>query len=435
MERLFHLGEKGTTVRRELNAGVTTFFAMAYIIFVNPVFLSAAGMDPQAVMISTCIGAAVGSILGAVISNMPYAMAPGMGLNTFFAFTLCSPAMYGYTWQQALALTFIAGCLFLLITLLPLRDKIIAAVPRNLQHAIAAGIGLFIALIGLLNAGIIVMTDGFPALGSLGSPQSLLTLFGLLVTVILLLLRVKAPLLLGMIATAAAGLVTGQTALPSGIVSMPGALSLVFGKLDFHGLVTGKGLSGVIAFASLLFSMTMVDMFDTLGFLIGTGSQTEKAGAELPKRTGKALTADALATVFGAVCGTSTVTTYAESSAGIAIGGRTGLTALVTACGFLLAVFFSPLAGLFTAAAAAPALIVVGMFLVADVRKIDFSQADEAVPAFLTLLMIPLSYSITAGIGFGFIAWVICKAAARKWSEIRLPTLVAAAVFAAYFCL
>ena len=432
MEKLFHLAENGTTVRREVSAGVTTFFAMAYIIFVNPVFLSAAGMDPAGVMIATCLGAAAGSVLCAVISNLPYAMAPGMGLNTFFAFTLCGSAMYAYRWQQALALTFIAGGLFLLITLTPLRDRIIAAVPANLQHAIAAGIGLFIALIGLLNAGLIVMTDGFPALGDLRSPQALLTVFGVAVTAVLMVLKVPAPLLLGMAATVAAGLLSGQVQPPEKIVSLPGALSEVFCKLDFHGLVRG-GAGGVVGLAALLFSMTMVDMFDTLGFLIGAGSQTGEG--TLSPRAGEVLTADALATVLGAVCGTSTVTTYAESAAGVSAGGRTGLTSLVTAAGFLLALFFSPLAELFTAAAAAPALIMVGMFLTADVRKVDFSRTDEAIPAFLTILLIPLSYSITTGIGAGFIAWAVCKAVGRSRRELSPMAAVLAGVFALYFIL
>lgn len=434
MEKLFHLAENGTTVRREINAGITTFFAMAYIIFVNPVFLSAAGMDPAGVMIATCLGAALGSALCALISNMPYAMAPGMGLNTFFAFTLCGPAMYAYSWRQALALTFIAGGIFLLITLTPLRDRIIAAVPVNLRHAIAAGIGLFIALIGMLNAGLIVMTDGFPALGDLRSPQAMLTLFGLLVTAVLLVLKVKAPLLLGMAATVAAGVISGQVQPPEELVSLPGALSGVFLQMDFRGLSRG-GLGGAVGLAALLFSMTMVDMFDTLGFLIGAGSQTAEESGALPPRTGRVLTADALATVLGAVCGTSTVTTYAESAAGVSAGGRTGLTSVVTACGFLLAIFFSPLAELFTAAAAAPALIVVGMYLTADVRKVDFSTADEAIPAFLTILLIPLTYSITTGIGAGFIAWTVCKAVSRSRRDLSPMAAVLAAIFALYFVL
>jgi len=435
MEKLFHLAENGTTVRQEAGAGVTTFFAMAYIIFINPVFLSAAGMDARGAMIATCLGAAVGSILCAVISNMPYAMAPGMGLNTFFAFTLCSPTMYGYTWQQALALTFIAGCIFLLITLSPLRDRIIGAVPENLKHAITAGIGLFIALIGFLNAGLIVMTDGFPALGDLTSPQALLTLFGLLVTAVLLVLGAKAPLLLGMGATVAAGLLSGQIQPPAAVVSMPGALGEVLCKMDFHVLAPGSGVSGAVRLAVLLFSMTVVDMFDTLGFLIGTASRTGESGQGLPRQAGRVLTADALATVLGAVFGTSTVTTYAESAAGVSAGGRTGLTSLVTAGGFLLAVFFSPLAGLFTAAAAAPALIVVGMYLLMDIRHVDFARPDDAIPAFLTILLIPLSYSITTGIGAGFIAWVICKTAARKRPELSGAVVALAGVFALYFCL
>ena len=431
MEKIFHLKENGTTVRTELSAGITTFFAMAYIIFVNPVFLSATGMSAEGAMIATCIGAAIGSVLCAVISNQPYAMAPGMGLNTFFAFTLCSTAFYGYTWQQALALTFIAGVVFLLITLSPLRDIIIAAVPENLQHSIAAGIGLFIALIGLLNSGLVVMTDGFPAIGDLGNPQTLMTIFGLLATIILVMLHVKAPLLIGMLLTVAAGAISGRAELPSSIISLPKAGAEVAFKLDFHGLAGNHSFADVIKLLALVFSMTMVDMFDTLGFLIGTETQSKN----LTRRTGRVLIADAMATVIGAICGTSTVTTYAESASGVSVGGRTGLTSVVVACGFLLAVFLSPLAGLFTAAAAAPALIIVGMYLLMDIRNVDFSRIDEAIPAFLTILLIPLSYSITTGIGAGIITWVICKMVVRDKHRLNSAIVSLAVVFLLFLCL
>ena len=431
MEKIFHLKENGTTVRTELSAGITTFFAMAYIIFVNPVFLSATGMSAEGAMIATCIGAAIGSVLCAVISNQPYAMAPGMGLNTFFAFTLCSTAFYGYTWQQALALTFIAGVVFLLITLSPLRDIIIAAVPENLQHSIAAGIGLFIALIGLLNSGLVVMTDGFPAIGDLGNPQTLMTIFGLLATIILVMLHVKAPLLIGMLLTVAAGAISGRAELPSSIISLPKAGAEVAFKLDFHGLAGNHSFADVIKLLALVFSMTMVDMFDTLGFLIGTETQSKN----LTRRTGRVLIADAMATVIGAICGTSTVTTYAESASGVSVGGRTGLTSVVVACGFLLAVFLSPLAGLFTAAAAAPARIIVGMYLLMDIRNVDFSRIDEAIPAFLTILLIPLSYSITTGIGAGIITWVICKMVVRDKHRLNSAIVSLAVVFLLFLCL
>lgn len=434
MKKIFHLDAHHTTVTTELRAGLTTFFAMAYIIFLNPVLLADTGMDPDSVLAATCIAAAIGCTLCALLSNQPFALAPGMGMNTFFAYTLCGA--YGYSWQQALAITLISGLLFLAVVLSPLRKTIIRAIPNNLKYAISAGIGLFIAVIGLLDAGIITMNTGFPALGDLTAPNVQLALLGLLITVLLTVLGVRGNLILGMLISVALSLCFGQTAFPDKILALPTTISKVFLHLDFTGLLPGIGPTAWITLICLILSMAMVDLFDTLGFLIGASSR-----GGLLDETGhwngadRVLIADASATVLGALCGTSTVTAYAESAAGIAAGGKTGLTAITAGLLFLLAAFFSPLAGIVTAAATAPALIIVGMYLTIEIKKVDFTRMDNAIPAFLTIITMPLAYSITAGIAVGFISYVLCKLAARKWRELNLPVVLLAVVFLLYFCL
>ncbi len=434
MKKMFRLTEIHTTCRTEISAGLTTFFAMAYIIFLNPVFLSSTGMDASGILVATCLSAALGCFLCAFFSNKPFAMASGMGMNAFFAYTLCGRC--GYTWQQALALTVIAGVIFLLLVLSPLREKIIAAIPANLKYAISAGIGLFLTVIGLLDTGIITMTQGYPALGDLHDASVQIALAGLAITAVLLVCKVKGSLILGMAATVLLSLLCGQTALPQQVIGAPSTIGRVFCKLDFTGLLRGDGLSGIAALAALLLSMTMVDLFDTLGFLIGTGARAgllEEDGS-LPG-TGRVLIADASATVLGALCGTSTVTCYAESAAGIAAGGRTGLTALTVGICFLLAAFFSPLAGIMTAAATAPAMIIVGMYLLMEIKRVDFSQMDDAIPAFATIVTMPFAYSITTGIAAGFLSYVLCKLAARKWRALNVPVVLLALVFLLYLCL
>ena len=334
MKKIFKLEENQTTLGTEVRAGLTTFFAMAYIIFLNPVFLSGTGMDPDGVLAATCFSAAVGTLLCALLSNKPFALASGMGMNAYFAYTLCGGL--GYTWQQALALTFLSGVLFLLVVVSPLRDKIIGAVPTNLKYAISAGIGVFIALIGLLDCGIISMATGLPSLGDLGDPGVRIALAGLLITVVLTICRVKGSLIIGMAATVVLSLIFGQTQMPERVVGLPSAVSRVFFKLDFSGLTRGaSGFGAMARLAALILSMTMVDMFDTLGFLIGTGARAGMLDEQgnMPWAA-KVLKADATATVLGALCGTSTVTSYAESAAGIAAGGKTGLTAVTTAVCF-----------------------------------------------------------------------------------------------------
>ena len=432
MNALFHLQENHTTVGTEVRAGLTTFFAMAYIIFVNPVFLSVTGMDSDGAMIATCLGAAIGSILCALLSNKPFAMASGMGMNAFFAYTLCTG--YGYTWQQALGLVFLAGLLFL-IAAAALGDRVATLIPANLRHAITAGIGLLIALIGLVDGGLIDFSSGVPALADLHSPTVLVAVIGLIVTIALTVKGIGGSLILGMIFTVILSLALGQTTLPGSAVMAPTALSKVFLKLSFTGLLpTGEGLRGVISLLALLLTMTIVDMFDTVGYLVGTASR-----ADLMDEDGhmhgmkRVMLADAGATVLGALCGTSTVTVYAESTSGIVAGGRTGLTALTTALCFLAATFLSPIAGMMSAAVTAPALIVVGMYLLMDIRSIHLDNMTDAIPALLTVIAIPMTYSITSGIGIGFLSYVLCSLCAGRRKELQAGSVGLAVIFLLYF--
>ena len=431
MNKLFKLQEAGTTVGTEVRAGLTTFFAMAYIIFLNPVFLSATGMDSEAVLIATCISAAIGSLICAFMSNKPFAMASGMGMNAFFAYTLCGG--YGFTWQQALAITFISGILFLIVSLV-LGEKAIKLIPDNLKHAITVGIGLFIALIGMLDGGLLDLSTGVPALANISSPTVLISLAGLAIILILTIRKVKGSLIIGMVITIILSLLTGQTQMPGAIFSMPTAISRVAFKLDF-GLLNNETLvGGFIALISIIISMTIVDMFDTLGFLIGTASNAGMLeGEEGKKSLSRVVTADALSTVVGSLFGTSTVTVYAESASGIAAGGKTGLTAFVTAICFLLATFFSPIASIVTSAATAPVLIVVGMYLMMDIVKINVNDFSDLLPAFLTVMAIPFTYSITTGIAAGFIAHVICKAGKGAFKEIQVSDYILVVIFVLYF--
>lgn len=429
MEKIFKLKQNGTTVATEIRAGLTTFVAMAYIIFLNPVFLSATGMSSAGVLAATCLSAAIGTVLSAVLSNKPFAMASGMGMNAYFTYTLCFG--YGYTWQQALTLTFISGGVFLVVALLA-GKKAVTFIPENLRHAITAGVGLFILLIGMLDAGIVQMTAGFPELGDLRSLPVITSLIGLLAVVVLTVLKVKGSLILGMLITAAFSLATGQTALPESFFALPTALKDVCFRLDFAGLFGSGSLAALIA---VILSMSIVDMFDTLGFLIGTVSKTNEGNGGDTEKLDRVLVADAAGTMLGALCGTSTVTCYAESASGIEAGGRTGLTALTTAGCFLLAVFFSPVTSIFNSAVTAPALIMVGIYLLMDIRKVSFEGMDEVIPAMVTVTMMPLAYSITTGIAAGFISYVICKLAARKTGELNIPTVALSVIFVLYFCL
>lgn len=432
MEKFFRLQENGTTFGTEIRAGLTTFVAMAYIIFLNPVFLSQTGMESTGVLVATCLSAAVGTALSALISNRPFALASGMGMNAYFTYTLCFG--FGYTWQQALALTFISGMIFFVIALIA-GKKAITLIPENLRHAITAGVGLFIMLIGMLDAGIVNMTAGFPELGDVGSLPVLTSLLGLAIMMILTARGFRGSLITGMLATAIFALVTGQTSLPDSFFSMPTALKEVSFQLDFKGLFAG-GTSALPTLIAVIISMSIVDMFDTLGFLVGTSSKTaEYDGNHRGENLDRVLLADAGSTMIGALCGTSTVTCYAVSASGVEAGGRTGLTALTTSCCFLLAVFFSPVTAVFNSSVTAPALIMVGIYLVSDIKKVRFDSMDEIIPAMLAIVVMPFAYSITTGIAIGFISYVICKLAVGKAKDLQVPTVVLALIFIAYFFL
>ncbi|HEX4810165.1 MAG TPA: NCS2 family permease [Bryobacteraceae bacterium] len=401
LERFFEFERLGTSWRTEALAGLTTFVTMAYIIFVNPAILRDAGMPVAAVTAATCLCAGVATILMGITARYPIALAPGMGLNAYFAYTVVKGM--GIPWQTALGAVFFSGVVFLLLTLAGLRQRIIRAIPASLYAAVATGIGLFIALIGLRNSGIIVPSPAtMVALGNLRAPSALLALFGLALTAVLLARRVPAAMLLGIIGTSALAWATGQVhwqAAPAGIAS----LSQTAFKLDLRALFK-------LGLLEIVFVFVFVDLFDNLGTLIAV---TRKAGlmtetGEIP-RVGRILVTDAIATMLGGLIGTSTVTSYIESAAGIVTGGRSGVTAIVTGLLFLLSLFLVPVAGLIPEAATAPALILVGSLMMSHAAEVRWLEPEDAIPAFLTILTIPLTFSIATGLSFGFIAAALLR--------------------------
>lgn len=429
-EKVFKLKEHNTTVRTEIIGGITTFFAMAYIIFVNPNFLSQSGMDGNAVMVATCLSAAIGTLLTAFLANVPFAQAPGMGLNAFFTFSVCMGM--GFTWQQALTIVLISGVLFLIIAVSPLRKMIINSIPACLKSAIGAGIGLFIALVGLLGSGIIVAADNLVDLGNITAPAPLLTIIGLIITGVLLAWKVKGAIFIGIIVTTLIGIPMGVTAIPETLTMSSINIAPTFFQLDFGGLFA----NGILPVITAVVTFLIVDMFDTVGTLIGTagsaGMLDEKGNME---NGDKALIADAIATCVGACLGTSTVTTFVESSTGISEGARTGLSSVVVAILFLLAILLAPIAGIIPSAATAPALIIVGVFMLKNAVKIDWSDFEVALPCFLTIAMMPFAYSISDGIGFGFISFTLIKMFRGKFKEIPVLMYILSALFIAMYIL
>ena len=436
MERFFKLKEHGTDVRTEVVGGVTTFFAMAYIIFVNPNYLSATGMDFTAVMVATCVSAAIGTLLTALLANVPFAQAPGMGLNAFFTYSVCLGM--GYTWQQGLTIVLISGLLFLAVAVSPLRSKVIASIPAFLKSAISAGIGLFIAFIGLLNAdivkligdtvvdGVVVATD-YSDMGSIISGAPLLALIGVLITGILIAYKVKGAMVIGILVTTLIGLPMGVTQIPENVaLSNIGNISLTFLQFDFGGIMS----LGVLPLVTAVISFAVVDMFDTVGTLIGTAGNAGMLdeNGNLPGGD-RALIADAMATCVGACLGTSTVTTFVESSTGIEGGARTGLAPVVTAALFLLSTLLAPIAGIIPSAATAPALIIVGVYMIKGAVSIDWFDFEKALPAFLTIAIMPFAYSISDGIGFGFISYTVIKVARGKAKEVPGLIYILSAIF------
>ncbi|TVQ38854.1 MAG: NCS2 family permease [Spirochaetaceae bacterium] len=421
MEKLFKLKEHNTSVKTELLAGLTTFLTMAYILIVNPLILSDAGMDFGAVFTATALASAIATLVMAFMANLPFALAPGMGLNAFFAYTVVIGM--GYSWQFALTAVFLEGILFIVLTMLNIREAIVNSIPINVKRGIAVGIGLFITLIGLNNAGIVVPYQAtMVTLGDVTSGGALLALIGLVITGGLLAFKVRGALLLGIVITAIVGFPMGITQPPSGSWAPP-SLAPTFAQFDFSQVFSAD-------MAIVLFTFLFVDMFDTAGTLIGVATKAKilRPDGSIPKGK-EALFADAVGTTVGAVLGTSTVTTYIESASGVAEGGRTGLTALTTAALFVLALFVSPLFLMIPGAATAPALVLVGLFMMSPVKDIDLEEYTEAIPAFLAIIMMPFTYSIADGIIFGVLGYVALKLVSGRAKEIPISTYIVAAIF------
>ena len=410
-EKSFHLKEHNTNTKTELVAGFTTFMTMAYILAINPSILSEAGMDAGAVFTATAIASFVGTAIMAFYANYPFALAPGMGLNAFFAYSVVLGK--GHSWQFALTAVFIEGLIFILLTFTNVREAIVNGIPKTVKQAISVGIGLFIAFIGLRGANIVVPGEGIPLdLGDITSPEAIVCFVGLTVTAVLLVKQVRGAILLGILISTFVGIFFGVTQLPAGSpISAPPSIKPVFMQLEWTNILSADM---VIIMITFLF----VDMFDTIGTLVGVST---KAGlvdenGNLP-HVKKALFADAIGTTFGALLGTSTVTTYVESASGVAEGGRTGLTALTTGVLFLVALLLSPIFLMIPSAATAPALITVGLFMMSPIKEIDLDDFTEAVPAFLTILLMPLAYSIAQGIVFGIISYALLKLLTGRYKE------------------
>jgi adenine/guanine/hypoxanthine permease len=425
LERFFRLRENGTTVRVEMEAGVTVFLTMAYILAVNPLILAEAGVPIGGALFATAVSAAVGSILMGTLANYPFALAPGMGLNAYFTYTVVLGL--GIPWQTALGAVFVSGLIFVVLTLARIRELLVRAIPLSLKLAVGGGIGLFIAFIGLRNAGLVV---GSPAtlvtLGDVRALEPALALAGLILTAALLARGWKSAIIVGIVAVAAAAYLTGAAPPPRQIVAMPDVAS-TFLQMDVVGAL-GLGVLQVV------FVFLFVDLFDTVGTLVALGEQSgylDEQG-DLP-RARPALLADSVATCAGAALGTSTVTTYIESATGVAEGGRTGLTAVTVGALFLLAVFFSPIAAAIPAVATAPALIVVGSLMLKSVLKVAWSDPSESVPAFLALIGIPLTFSIANGLALGFVSYPVVKAAAGRAREVSPLVWVLALLFVARY--
>lgn len=426
MEQLFKLKARGTTVSREVVAGITTFLAMAYILAVNPGILSGTGMSYNAVFTATAVSSAIATLVMAFAANLPVALAPGMGLNAFFTFTVCMGM--GCTWQFALTAVLVEGIIFIVLSIVGIRETIVRSIPKTLRSAVAVGIGLFITLIGLANAGIVYHPDGaviaFTTLSAKAAP-ALVAIIGLVITIVLYVSKVPGAVLLGIAITTVVGIPFGVTKVPDGFraVSLPSAP--YFCEFTLEGVLS---LKFVVVFFTFLFT----DLFDTVGTLMGVTEQADLVDKEgnIPNVKG-AFMADAVGTVVGAALGTSTVTSFVESSAGVAAGGKTGLTSVVTAIMFLLALFFTPVFALIPSAATAPALIFVGFLMMRSVMTIDFKDLSEGIPAFITIMVMPFAYSISKGIAFGVISYVIAKVAANKAKEVPPFTWGLAVVFLA----
>ena len=430
LKKYFRFEELGTNYRTEFMAGLTTFLAMAYILFVNPATLADAGMDKGAVFTATAVAAAVGTLLMGVIARYPIGLAPGMGLNAFFAYTVV--IHYGIPWETALSGVLVSGIIFMILTVSGLREKIINYIPANLKMAVGAGIGFFIAFVGLQNAGIIVGNEAtLVSIGDLASPKVLLSIFGIIVSVILLSLKFRGGIFYGMIITSIVGIIFGLLPRISGvgdIVSSVPSVAPTFGQafINFGDIFTIQMLVVILTFL-------FVDFFDTAGTLVAVATQAGLMKDNKLPRAGRALFADSAATVAGAIFGTSTTTSYVESTSGVGVGGRTGFASIVTACLFLLALFFSPLLQVITVEVTAPALIIVGVLMSTSLKNIEWDKFEIAVPSFLVIATMPLTYSIATGIAIGFIFYPITMIMKGRAKEIHPVMYGMTAIFILYF--
>ncbi len=447
MNRFFRLKENGTTVGTEIVAGITTFFAMAYIIVVNPSILSESGMEWGAVFLATIIASVIGTLVMGLVANVPYAQAPGMGLNAFFVYTVCFTL--GFTWQQALTMVFICGLINIFITVTKIRKHIIKAIPRSLQNAIGGGIGVFIAYIGLLNVGILNFSSGVPALATLNQPAFWLFLIGLALIIVLEVMKVKGGILIGIVVTTLIGIpmgvtVTGDTvSFSEACAALPSTFGVIFTEAGFGSLFSDPTKIPLVLIT--IFSFSLSDTFDTIGTFIGTGRRSgifseedEKAletNAGFKSKMDRALFADATATSIGAIFGTSNTTTFVESAAGIGAGGRTGLTSVVVALCFIASAFLSTFISAIPYAATAPALVVVGILMVSSFIDIKWDDMAEAVPAFFAGIFMALCYSISYGIAFGFISYCLVKICTKKTKDIHPILWCATALFILNFIL
>ena len=435
IEKCFKLKENKTTFKTELMAGLTTFMTMAYILVVNPSILSTTGMDAGALLTATCIASALGTFFMAFFANYPFVLAPGMGLNAYFAFTIC--AQKGYSWHVALAAVFVEGIIFIILSAVNVREAIFNAIPANMKKAVSVGIGMFIAFIGLQNAGVVINNASTcVSLGDVKTVPVALALIGTIITLVLVIRKVKGALLVGILITWILGIICQlagvyvvdveagvYSLIPTGLISAPPSIAPIAGKLSFSGI-------SIFDFIVVVFAFLFVDLFDTLGTLIGVSTKAgflDKEG-KLPKIKG-ALFADALATTIGAVLGTSTVTTFVESASGVSDGGRSGLTAFTAGILFLVALLFSPILTTIPSFATTPALVVVGLMMVENVRDIDFSDYTEGFPAFMTILMMVVCYSISEGLVFGVISYVLLKLFGGKKNELNPVIVIIAILF------
>ncbi|UQY42807.1 NCS2 family permease [Erwinia sp. PK3-005] len=421
LEKLFQLKAHHTTVRTEVIAGLTTFLAMAYILFVNPTILSATGMDKGAVFVATCLAAAIGSLLMGLIANYPIALAPGMGLNAFFTYTVV--LHMGYSWQIALGAVFLSALIFFALSIFKIREWIIASIPLPLRSGIAAGIGLFLAIIALQGAGVVIANPAtLVGLGDVTQPGPLLAMLGFIIIVVLEARRVTGAVLIGILVVTFISMGLGLSPF-AGVFSAPPSIAPTFLQLDIKGALD-------VSLVSVIFAFLFVDVFDNSGTLIGV---TKRAGladeqGNIPKM-GKALIADSAAALFGSLLGTSTTTSYIESAAGVSAGGRTGLTAIVVALLFILSLFFSPLASSVPAYATAPALLFIAVLMTAGLAEIDWKDITTAAPVTVTALTMPLTYSIANGIAFGFITWTLVKLLSGRRHELNAALIVLSVLF------